>query len=144
MPGRQKYRKKGDVLAIKLDLETPGLEYRKWGGKQRAKRGDWLVESDGEVYTVDARSFARTYRRNADRTFRKITPIWAERALRAGFVKTKEGQTRYARGDFIVSNLRDGGDAYAIGRATFKKTYELAQPPRPKRSRRPARLAAKR
>src|SRR5262245_53084089 len=62
---RAQYRKKASqyVVAVRLDLETDGLVYRKWGGTQRAKAGDWLVDNDGDIYTVDAEVFARTYER---------------------------------------------------------------------------------
>jgi hypothetical protein len=42
MMKRLKYRKKKDqaVTAIRLDLETTGFKYKKWGGEPRAKRGD--------------------------------------------------------------------------------------------------------
>jgi hypothetical protein len=125
---RLRYRKKPDqaVTAIKLDLETDGLKYRKWGARQVAKRGDWLVDNDGEIYTVDARSFARTYRKVGPGRFVKKAPVWAEVAAEAGSVATKEGRTRYRRGDFIVYNERRGGDAYAIGAARFKAMYERA------------------
>ena len=61
------------------------------GAKQRAKRGDWLVDNGGDVYSVDARTFARTYKRLQPGKYLKTTPIWAERASEAGSVKTKEG-----------------------------------------------------
>jgi hypothetical protein len=38
------------VIAVKIDLDTDGLTYQKWGGTQRAKRGDWLVNNEGGVY----------------------------------------------------------------------------------------------
>jgi len=64
MSERQKYVKRADqkVHAVRLDLDTDGFTYRKWGAEQRCKRGDWLVDNGGEVYTVDGDSFARTYR----------------------------------------------------------------------------------
>jgi hypothetical protein len=45
MDRRLKYRRKSGqfVVAVRLDLDTNGLSYHKWGGRQRAKRGDWLV-----------------------------------------------------------------------------------------------------
>src|SRR5688500_16795043 len=42
------------VVAIRLPRDANALVYRKWGGEQRAKPGDWLVDNDGDVYTVDA------------------------------------------------------------------------------------------
>ena len=61
MGERRRYRKRADqfVVAVRLDLEGAGFRYRKWGGEQQCKAGDWVVDNDGEVYTVDAESFAR-------------------------------------------------------------------------------------
>ena len=126
MVKRRQYRKKANqfVTAVRLDLDTKGLEYRKWGARQRAKRGDWLVDNGGDVYTVDARTFARTYQRLQPGKYLKTTPIWAERASEAGSVKTKEGRSNYKRGDYIVSNTKRGADAYCISAAKFKAMYQ--------------------
>jgi hypothetical protein len=125
MPRRLRYRKKArqEVTAVRLDLETAGLRYEKWGGKQKAKRGDWLVDNDGDVYSVDARSFARTYKLVSPGRYQKTAPVWAEQAVEPGEVRTKEGTSRYRRGDFIVFNERRGGDGYAIGAVKFKAMY---------------------
>ncbi|MCU7856784.1 MAG: hypothetical protein KZQ79_14025, partial [Candidatus Thiodiazotropha sp. (ex Lucinoma borealis)] len=63
MDRRKQYKKRAasSVSAIKLDLETEGFTYRKWGGLQTCKRGDWLVNNEGDVYTVDAETFMNTY-----------------------------------------------------------------------------------
>jgi hypothetical protein len=114
------------VIAVRLTLETEGLVYRKWGGQQRAKPGDWIVDNDGDVYTVDADVFARTYRQIAKGTYIKATPVWAEQASVAGAVRTKEGVTHYAPGDYLVSNGADGSDEYAMDGATFTSLYEPA------------------
>jgi hypothetical protein len=126
---RERYVRRPDrpVVAIRLPLDTDGLVYRKWGGVQRAKPGDWLIENDhGEVYTVDADVFERTYRQIAKGTYLKITPVWAERATAAGTVATKEGVTHYAAGDYLVSNTPDGSDDYAVPASTFESLYERA------------------
>ena len=136
MPTRRKYQKKAkqQVIAIKLDLKFEGFEYQKWGGQQRAKRRDWLVDNGGDVYTVDAKSFARTYqqlRTAAGRlrpgTYVKFAPVWAEKATEAGSIKTKEGQSSYERGDYIVYNSRNGRDGYCISAADFKSMYREAK-----------------
>ena len=113
------------VVAIRLDLDIDGLVYRKWGDTQHAKRGDWLVDNDGDVYTVDADSFDRTYRPvgSGPGTYIKSTPVWATKAEKAGSVATKEGRTHYEAGDYIVSNSSDGSDQYAIAAAKFEKMY---------------------
>src|SRR5918995_843978 len=97
---RRRYVRRRDrtVIAVRLPLETEGLVYRKWGAQQRAKPGDWIVDNDGDVYTVDADVFADTYRQVASGTYIKATPVWAERASAAGAVMTKEGVTHYAPG----------------------------------------------
>src|SRR5262245_64926597 len=96
------------VAAVQLSLEMDGLVYRKWGGEQRAKRGDWLVDNDGDVYTVDGGVFAKTYqpvdRSKSPGAYVKTTAIWAARATAPGSVTTKEGTTQYRTGDYIVSN----------------------------------------
>ena len=126
MSQRQRFRRKPDqaVVAVQLNLETDGLHYRKWGHDQTAKAGDWLVDNDGDVYTVNAETFARTYREVRRGAWVKITPVWAERSQSAGSVGTQEGSTAYAAGDWLVSNREDGSDAYAISAARFERMYE--------------------
>jgi len=128
---RQRYIRRPDspVVAVRMAVDTDGFVYRKWGGEQRAKAGDWLVDNSGDVYTVDADVFARTYRKvdGGPGTYVKTTPVWAERASKAGSVKTKEGVTHYDAGDFIVSNSSDGGDEYAITADKFDTLYEQAE-----------------
>ena len=124
---RQRYVRRPDrsIAAVRLALDTDGLFYRKWGGEQRAKPGDWLVDNDGDVYTIDAAVFERTYRRVGPGAYVKTTPIWAEQAQEAGSVKTKEGATAYQPGDYLVSNDADGSDEYAIEKDKFESLYEL-------------------
>lgn len=129
MVKRRRYRKKADqfVTAVRLDLDTDGLVYRKWGGRQHAKRGDWLVDNQGEVYTVDARSFAKTYKRLRPGAFVKIAPVWAELAGHGGSVTTKEGQSRFRKGDYIVYNDRHARDGYCMSAKRFKAMYRPDQ-----------------
>lgn len=122
---RGRYRKKSSqfVIAVKIDLDIDELQYRKWGAQQRAKRGDWLVDNDGDVYTVDAKVFRRTYRLLRPGVYVKSVDVWAEIATRAGSVATYEGRTHYKPGDYIVYNDRAGADAYCVGAAKFKAMY---------------------
>lgn len=126
MAERRRYRRRPDqyVVAVQLNLDSDGLRYRKWGHDQQAKPGDWLVDADGDTYTVDAESFAATYRPLHRGAWLKTAPVWAEQATQAGSVATKEGRTQYAAGDWMVSNNEDGSDAYAIGQAKFDTLYE--------------------
>lgn len=124
-PRRYIRRPDSPVVAVRLDLDTEGLVYRKWGDVQRAKRGDWLVDNAGDVYTVAADVFERTYRATGSGpgTYVKSTPVWATKAEAAGSVATKEGRTHYEAGDYLVSNASDGSDQYAIGAEKFEALY---------------------
>ena len=124
---RLRYRKKANqfVTAVRLKLDTEGLVYRKWGGRQRGKRGDWLVDDQGEVYTIDAKSFARKYKRLRPGVYVKAKPVWAEVATRDGSLRTKEGRSKYRKGDYLVFNSRNGTDGYCIRAARFRAMYRL-------------------
>jgi len=125
---RKRYHRKKStlVVAIQLSLDTDGISYQKWGARQRAKRDDWLVSNAGDVYTVDQQTFAQTYRSVSEGLFEKVSDIWACEANEAGTVSTKEGQTAYQAGDFLVSNDPTGIDAYAISAGKFHELYQAA------------------
>ena len=129
MPARKKYKKKPTsfVTAVQLDLDTEGFTYNKWGGKQVCKRGDWLVDNDGDKYTVSQETFAKTYERVSPGVYVKSTPVWAEVAEKAGKIKTHEGETAYQAGDYLVYNNQDGTDAYAISAEKFHTLYDPAE-----------------
>ena len=126
MDAPRRYRRRPDqpVLAVRLDLDTEGFTYRKWGGEQRCKAGDWIVRNGEDTYTVDAESFASTYREIAPGRYTKVGPVWARAATTDGAVETKEGRTSYRRGDMLVSNREDGSDAYAMSAERFAQLYE--------------------
>jgi hypothetical protein len=123
---RLKYVKRADqaVVAVQLALDTDGFTYQKWGGPQMCKAGDWIVDNGGDIYTVDRETFARTYRQVDDGRYVKVTPVWAERAVNEGRVKTKEGTTHYKRGDYLVFNDENGNDGYAVEAEKFTAMYE--------------------
>lgn len=122
----KRYRKKADrfVVAVRLDLDTDGFTYRKWGAEQCCKRGDWLVDNDGDIYSVDGGVFAKTYRRAGPGVYVKTAPVWAEIASASGSVVTKEGRSLYEAGDYLVYNNQDGTDAYCISAEKFEALYE--------------------
>lgn len=126
MSERRRYKKKASsfVTAVRLDVETEGFTFRKWGAEQRCKRGDWIVDNEGDVYTVDAEVFARTYRKLSPGVYVKTTPVWVEVAAAPGAIATKEGKTHYERGDYIVFNEEQDGDGYAVTKSKFEETYE--------------------
>lgn len=124
----RKYVRRTDtsVTAVQLDLDTDGFTYRKWGGVQSAKSGDWLVDNDGDVYTVDRETFERTYRPVGQGVYAKSQAVWARAAAEDGKIDTKEGETHYRAGDMIVFNDEEGRDGYAMTAETFEKLYEAA------------------
>ena len=129
MSERRKYLKRAgtSVSAVQLDLDTRGFSYRKWGGDQTCKPGDWIVNNGGDVYTVDRDTFARTYRSESPGLYRKVAPVWAEVAAQDGAITTKEGVTHYQRGDYLVFNDPRGQDGYAVTAASFEAMYEPAE-----------------
>lgn len=126
--GYRRYRKKAGsaVTAVQLRLEFEGFEYSKWGGTQRCKRGDWVLDNGGDVYTVDAESFANTYKRVSPGRYEKSAPVWVKQASEAGSVKTKEGTTEYKAGDYVVFNDAALSDGYAVSAETFEQLYAPA------------------
>ena len=94
------------------------------GRHAACKRGDWLVNNAGDIYTVDGETFARTYREEGPGRYVKFTVVWAEVAATAGVARTKEGSTRYDAGDYLVYNEPEGGDVYAVAKAVFERMYE--------------------
>lgn len=128
MGERRKYLKKlvSCVVAVQIDLDTEGFSYSKWGGPQQCRAGDWLVNNEGDVYTVNRESFEHTYRLQSPGLYAKVTPVWAEIAEQAGEIRTKEGLTHYEPGDYLVFNGPDGEDGYAISRDRFEGMYEPA------------------
>jgi hypothetical protein len=126
MSKRRKYIKRASefVTAVQIDLDLESFTYRKWGAIQRCSCGDWLVDNQGDVYTVEGATFARTYRQTGPGTYVKTTPVWAEVATAAGEVPTKEGSTHFEGGDYLVYNQPDGRDGYAVAKRDFERIYQ--------------------
>ena len=120
------YRKKKTqiVTAVRLDLDTPGFSFEKWGHTQFCQAGDWLVNSDDDCYTVAGDTFAKTYKKQSPGRFLKHAHVHAERASSNGQVKTQEGLTDYKVGDYIVVNTADPTDTYAVTADKFHQLYE--------------------
>lgn len=129
MAHRLKYVKRPNqaVAAVQLAVQTKGFTYKKWGAVQRCKARDWIVDNDGDVYTVNRESFRRTYRQVSPGLYLKKAPVWAEVAAKAGRIKTKEGSTGFKRGDYLVFNQRNGADGYAVPARKFKRMYTRAK-----------------
>lgn len=118
------YQKKSTafVVAVQLRLDTIGFVYQKWGSEQKCKPNDWLVDNDGEVYTIDKSTFEKTYRQVKTGIYAKKALVMAEIANEDGKIETKEGTTHYKAGWYIVHN--SGHDRYAVDPEKFEKMYE--------------------
>ena len=126
MQNRKLFRKrpKHHLIAVQLDLEFDGFSYQKWGGKQTCKQGDWLVNNNGDVYTIEKEYFRDYYQRINPGIFEKVGQIWAEIAEESGSIKTKEGSTDYTAGDYLVFDRQEGGEGYAVKKHIFENMYE--------------------
>lgn len=124
---KQRYRKKPDqfITAVQLNLKTSGFTYEKWGDVQKCLPGDWLVNNNGNIYTVDQQTFSQTYREIAAGQFVKTAPVWAEQATSSGKIDTKEASTEYQAGYYLVYSDSEGADAYAMPEEEFIRMYEL-------------------
>lgn len=124
------YRKRENrpISAVQVRLETAGFTYRKWGAMQSCKAGDWVVDNQGDIYTVDQHSFAKTYTEISPGRYVKTAKVWAIRAQSAGVISTKEGETHYGAGDWLVYNDEARNDGYAMSAERFASLYERVEP----------------
>jgi hypothetical protein len=122
----RRYRRRTNtpITAVQFNIDIDGFNYKKWGGEQRCKRGDWLVDNDGDIYTIDDEVFNRTYRKITPGRYVKSSPVWARIALESGTIKTKEGSSDYRPGDYLVYNSPDGIDGYCMSAKKFDSIYE--------------------
>jgi len=133
MNSKQQYRRKANrVVAIQMNFEnaaagddnTSLFKYHAWGDVQKCKPYDWVVNNNGEVYTIDDESFQDTYEELSLGVYAKVSSVWAKEASEDGKVKTKEGYTHFKKGDMIVSNDEKFLDQYAMSKEKFFELYE--------------------
>lgn len=122
---RYKKRSKFNVTAVKMDLDFDGFVFQKWGAEQKCQPGDWLVNNNGDVYTIDKDYFKDYYQIVSQGVYEKVGEIWAEQAKQDGTIKTKEGHTNYLAGDYLVFDREQDGEGYAIKKPVFERMYEL-------------------
>jgi hypothetical protein len=127
----KKYSKRDNtpITAVQLAMDVEELRYQKWGATQNAKPGDWVVSNGEDTYTVDQQSFANTYSSVGKGEYIKSGFVWAERAETPGQIATKEGQSDYAAGDYLVYNNPDRSDGYTIAGDKFHAMYQEADEP---------------
>ena len=130
MAGLRQFRRKqgATIVAVRLDLDTDGFTYEKWGAVQHCKPGDWIVNNGGDTYTIDAGTFACTYREVRSAVYEKVVTVWAKRAEVAGTIQTREGATHYEAGAMLVFNDAELTDGYALPLEKFESLYEPMEP----------------
>lgn len=126
MQPRKRYQKRPNihVTAVQLDLNFERFQHEKWGDTQSCKQGDWLVNNDGDIYTVDKEYFRDHYQRISPGLYKKVGEVWAEIASDDGKIRTLEGSTDYHAGDYLVFDREAEGDGYAVKRLKFERMYE--------------------
>lgn len=113
-----------EITAVQVRLELDNFTYQKWGATQTCKAGDWIVDNQDDIYTVDQSTFAATYEGVGPGRYIKVACVWAERAVEAGVIATKEGATHYAAGDWLVYNGPARSDGYAMSDERFTALYQ--------------------
>ncbi len=122
---RYSRREQTNVTAIKIDMETDGFTYRKWGGEQIVRPGDWLVDNNGDVYTVDGEAFEATYTKVSQGIYTKTGHVWAREAESDGQVQSTSGFTQYHAGDMVVFRDEREIDGWAMSKADFATLYQV-------------------
>ncbi|MCP4366959.1 MAG: hypothetical protein GY797_22380, partial [Deltaproteobacteria bacterium] len=79
------------VTAVRMDLIFDEFTYEKWDASQHGKPGDWLVNNNNDVYTVDNDYFRKNYKYVSPGVYEKIGAIWVEVAQEDGSIQTVEG-----------------------------------------------------
>jgi hypothetical protein len=125
MAKRKCYQKKSGnlVTAVRMDLMFDEFTYQKWNASQHGKPGDWLVNNNNDVYTVDNDYFRKNYKYLSPGAYEKIGTIWAEVAEEDGSIETVEGSTAYIAGDYLVYDREVGGTGYAVSKQDFERMY---------------------
>ncbi len=115
------------VIAVQINLDIEGFAYVKWGAEQHCSPGDWLVDNDGDVYTISDDTFARTYRLERPGLYRKIAPVWAWVAQAKGTIRSEEGETEYEPGDYVAFHAPDAKLGWALKADKFHERYDRAR-----------------
>lgn len=111
------------AIQIRLDLEAGGIAYRKWDSEQWGKRGDWLINDDGDTYTVSAENFANDYELSESGLYRNTAKVWAEEATGSGFVEIRGGTAPFVEGNMLVFSDPDRKEGQVFFYNKFNRLY---------------------
>lgn len=91
------------------------------GSRLTALAGDWLLETYGSTWTVNADVFERTYEKQADGTYLKIVAVTARKLTTEVDIVTLEGIAHALPGDWLVCN--PAGDVWPVNAEEFSRRY---------------------
>ena len=111
------------VVAIQIDFDNVTLTYHKWGNDQKAVSGDWLVNTYGDVLTVNREIFARSYQAIGHGQFLQTGHVWGKQAVEPGTLQTKNGKINYQAGDYLVFNDPEGNHGIVMKANVFPEFY---------------------
>jgi len=121
------YRPSTVVSAHRLDAATTWETDR--GATLRAEAGDWeLTDEQGNRWTVEPATFARSYHRRPDGRYVKHEPVDAVRLTRDLDVPTAEGMSTAHAGDWLLRDAR--GAVWPVPDDVFRTRYRSVTRPR--------------
>ena len=124
---KKQYRKieRAVITAVQMDLDCAGFTYKKWNNVQKCQQGDWVVNNNGDCYTIRADVFAKTYEFVSKGQYRKTAIVWAEQTNTERSIETNNGAVQCQAGDYIVSNVGFQDDSYVVSKEKFEAMYKL-------------------
>jgi hypothetical protein len=93
----------------------------------RADAGDWAVQEDGKIWSVRDDIFRDTYESSGDGQWHRKGRVQARPAYPSETVKTLEGPTTAADGDWVVRGQR--GEQWPVPGDEFARRYAEFHPP---------------
>jgi hypothetical protein len=116
-------RKAIPVTAIQIDFDKVSFTYHKWGSDQKATSGDWIVNTNGDIFTVPREIFARSYKMIGHGQYLQTGDVWVRHTIEPGFLKTNNGKVNYKAGDYLVFNDPEGNHGIVVKPNIFTEFY---------------------
>ncbi|MGQ7787939.1 PGDYG domain-containing protein [Nesterenkonia sp. K-15-9-6] len=120
--GGERYAPTGDPVRAQRVVEP-----HRWttasGAVMEAKPGDWIVDDDGQQWSVDAEVFAETYEAVSEGRYRKTGEVRARQIAQPTSLETLEGSDQLDAGDWVVQNA--SGECWGVSDARFRRRYQV-------------------
>ena len=109
---------------VKAQKLTDTFQWQSTDGNNLVgEKGDYLIESDGNRWTVQPEIFEKTYSENSDGTFTKTAQVIAVKVNAALTINTLEGESVVHEGDYLLCG--ESADVWSIDSTNFVKKYFL-------------------